>query len=301
MSDMADGGGSTLDRLISRNLKAKHTWICPTDVCVFSSATKLAKLISGLSGVTHTGATVAGTENAGTTNAGVANAGMAIRTGESLGGTPISCTDLRAVCRTAHARGEAVVCDNTLATSFGCAAIRLGADIACEDLGHALGDAGAGLIAVSLSADFLAAYPEIGERLDQTAVDHELVLSLTGGYLCWDAKRKKQNDAALAIAEYLVCHPKVARVWYPGLLRDQRDSSRADQSNAEAPNILLGGFGPVVDFELAAGHELAVVHGLTFAENLHMRAMGKKLVRLCCTEDDAVTQARAVEQALGAL
>lgn len=309
MSGSTDRSASTLDRLISRNLKAKHTWVCPTDACGFSSATELAKLISDL----------AGRANAPAADTGTAMAGVASRVVEPLGGVPISCTDLRAVCRAAHARGEAVICDNTLATSFGCAAVRLGADIAYEDLGHALGDAGAGLVAVSLSADFFAAYPEIGKLLDQTAVedqtavDHRLALSLVDGYQRWDAMRKKQNDAALAIAEYLVCHPKVAHVWYPGLLRDQRDSSKADPANTEAPNILLGGFGPVVDFELADGHELVnrpaladgssltSANGVTFAENLNMRAMGKKLVRLCCASDDAVTQARTVEQVLSAL
>ena len=197
MSGSTDRSASTLDRLISRNLKAKHTWVCPTDACGFSSATELAKLISDL----------AGRANAPAADTGTAMAGVASRVVEPLGGVPISCTDLRAVCRAAHARGEAVICDNTLATSFGCAAVRLGADIAYEDLGHALGDAGAGLVAVSLSADFFAAYPEIGKLLDQTAVedqtavDHRLALSLVDGYQRWDAMRKKQNDAALAIAE----------------------------------------------------------------------------------------------------
>ena len=43
MSGSTDRSASTLDRLISRNLKAKHTWVCPTDACGFSSATELAK------------------------------------------------------------------------------------------------------------------------------------------------------------------------------------------------------------------------------------------------------------------
>lgn len=51
------------------------------------------------------------------------------------------------------------------------------------------------------------------------------------------------SDAAQVIASYLVCHPKVAEVRYPGL--------KADASYAVASRVLQGGFGPFVDYRLA--------------------------------------------------
>ncbi len=200
------------------------------------------------------------------------------------------------VAKEAHARNEVVVCDNTLATSFGCPATRLGADIVLEGLSHALGAAGDNLVAVSLSVEFLAAHPETAARLEAKRPDNALADDFADAYLRWDTVRKRQNDAALAIAEYLVCHPKVARVWYPGLLRDQRDSSQPDPTNAVAPAILTGGFGPVVDFELAN----SPVHDCVpdFAAESHLRLIGKRLIRLVCTEEEIIAQARAVEQEL---
>jgi O-acetylhomoserine/O-acetylserine sulfhydrylase-like pyridoxal-dependent enzyme len=51
------------------------------------------------------------------------------------------------------------------------------------------------------------------------------------------------SDAAQVIASYLVCHPRVAEVRYPGL--------RGDPTHAVAARVLQGGFGPFVDYRLA--------------------------------------------------
>lgn len=293
MNNQQRPDGQTLDRLVSRKLHAKHTWVLRLPAN------------GSLPGSSH---------DAFQRVREIVPAEQTVMGVTALGGSPITCTDLRAVAREAHARGEVIVCDNTLATSFGCPAARLGADIVCEELSHALGSEGSGYLAVSLSADFLTSHPEAGERLDPIcedfghredgrpghAVSEEApTLSILDAYLRWDTVRKRQNDAALAIAEYLVCHPKVARVWYPGLLRDQRDSSQPDPTNAAAPAILTGGFGPVVDFELAnsSAHDCVP----DFAAESHLRLIGKRLIRLVCTEEEIIAQARAVEQELAAI
>jgi len=53
---------------------------------------------------------------------------------------------------------------------------------------------------------------------------------------------KQQNQAALAVAEYLERHARVARVWYPGL------KSHPDHKVARRQ---MSGFGGVVSFEIA--------------------------------------------------
>ena len=53
---------------------------------------------------------------------------------------------------------------------------------------------------------------------------------------------ERQNNSALAAAEYLSKHPKVQRVWHPGL------PSHPDHEIAKAQ---MNGFGGVVSFEIA--------------------------------------------------
>lgn len=78
----------------------------------------------------------------------------------------------------------------------------------------------------------------MGERdLDLSALQ---TLSTQLGRERWRAL----SDAAQVVANYLVCHPRVEAVRYPGLKRDP-DFPRA-------ANTLVGGFGPYVRY-CAAG------------------------------------------------
>ncbi len=54
---------------------------------------------------------------------------------------------------------------------------------------------------------------------------------------------QRQNETAQAVAEFLEQHPKVERVWYPGL------ASHPDYAVAQAQ---MNGFGGVVSFEIAS-------------------------------------------------
>ena len=51
------------------------------------------------------------------------------------------------------------------------------------------------------------------------------------------------SDAAQVVANYLVCHPRVEAVRYPGL--------KADPDFPRAANTLVGGFGPLVAYRVA--------------------------------------------------
>lgn len=53
------------------------------------------------------------------------------------------------------------------------------------------------------------------------------------------------SDAAQVIASYLVCHPRVLEVRYPGL--------KSDPSFNVAARTLQGGFGPIVDYRMDDG------------------------------------------------
>ena len=51
------------------------------------------------------------------------------------------------------------------------------------------------------------------------------------------------SDAAQVVASYLVCHPRVEAVRYPGL--------KTDPDFPRAANTLVGGFGPRVAYRVA--------------------------------------------------
>lgn len=57
---------------------------------------------------------------------------------------------------------------------------------------------------------------------------------------------ERQNRTAQAVAEFLACHPRIERVWYPGL------SSHPDYPIAAEQ---MTGYGGVVSFEVAGGLE----------------------------------------------
>lgn len=58
---------------------------------------------------------------------------------------------------------------------------------------------------------------------------------------------RRVSDVAQVVASYLACHPRVARVRYPGL--------REDALYGRASCELVGGFGPIVCSEGAATGE----------------------------------------------
>ncbi len=159
----------------------------------------------------------------------------------SLGGSPIACTDLREQCKRAHDHGELVIVDNTLATSFGCQAIQLGAQIVVESLDQVMGVEAPGICAVSVSRDargYCAGVRMALESLPEAPVD--ACVAVGRGLATFERRRHSAGDAAQVAAVYLRCHPAVRTVAYPGL--------RRDPSFEVAARTLRGGFGPIVDF-----------------------------------------------------
>ncbi len=151
----------------------------------------------------------------------------------SLGGMPISCPDIRVLARDCHERGMALLVDNTLASSFGSAPCRRGADVAYEQLWRVMGEKGHALAAVSACAT-----NEWLEGLSPASAE-ELAM-LEAALPAFDSFRRRANDEAQVVANYLRCHPSVRDVRYPGLA--------GDPSRGIASALLFDGFGPVVDF-----------------------------------------------------
>ncbi len=155
---------------------------------------------------------------------------------------PVSCPDVQAEAQEAHAAGELLVVDATVPTLAGADVVRLGADVAFEQLGEG-GERG---LAMAPGIALVAAAGDAGEPVRGLLAASRAVADADGLEALLaerEASRRAAADNAQVVAAYLVCHPRVAEVRYPGL--------RGDPSFSLAASTLRSGFGPVVDFRLA--------------------------------------------------
>jgi cystathionine beta-lyase/cystathionine gamma-synthase len=153
-------------------------------------------------------------------------------------------TDLSACSDIAHAKGVMVVVDNTFCSPYGQRPLELGADVVVHSTtkflnGHSDSVGGA----VILNDDDLAA--QIGFL--QNAVG--AILSPMDSWLILRgiktlAVRMKQHEAnGMAMANYLAHHPKVKKIYYPGL---------ADHPQHALASRQMNGFGALISFDLGS-------------------------------------------------
>lgn len=187
---------------------------------------------------------------------------------ESIGCAGLRVPNLREVSAAARSVGAVLVVDNTLPSCFGCNPLAQGADICLEALdrvaaGHLQEKAVAVTVARSITGRgkrrlvrpeaedayrmlaFSLGVPE--KPSDALRMGDADIAATAEGLASLPARMQAHNDHAHAIAEYLVCHYAVGHVFYPGL------SSHPDRSFA--PNVLMHGFGPAIDFCLQGDDE----------------------------------------------
>lgn len=178
---------------------------------------------------------------------------------EPLAGKPIACADVRELVAAAHEQGVAAVCDLSV-VGTACAAVRLGADVAFAPAAAA----GTMLVWVARGEQRVADAVRGLLSAGCEAGDEEMAL-LEQRARAW----RLSSDAAQVMASYLVCHPRVESVAYPGL--------RSDPSYEIASRTLENGFGPLVDVRLVGEDSWR---------------------RITCTPDDPMTQVAWLEQRL---
>ena len=157
--------------------------------------------------------------------------------------------DIEAVSKLAHARQALLVVDNTFMSPYFQRPLSLGADIVVHSATKYLGghsDVIGGTLVVNRD--------DLFERL---AFLQNAVGSVPGPMDAWLVLRgiktlairmREHDHNARQIAAFLVDHPKVARVFYPGLPdHPQRDLARRQMS----------GFGGMISFEVKGGLEPA--------------------------------------------
>jgi cystathionine gamma-lyase/cystathionine beta-lyase/cystathionine gamma-lyase/homocysteine desulfhydrase len=150
-------------------------------------------------------------------------------------------TDLRAVSELAHARGAKVVCDNTFLSPYFQKPIDLGCDIVVHSTtkylnGHS--DSVGGFVALNDETDAeWIKFVQNGIGAILSPFDSFLVLRGTKTL----AVRMEAHDRnGRVVANFLAEHPKVQKVYYPGLVsHPQHELAKRQQT----------GFGGMVSFE----------------------------------------------------
>ena len=158
--------------------------------------------------------------------------------------------DLRMCAATAKEMGVPLVVDNTFATPYYQRPLELGADIVLHSAtkyigGH--GDTVAGVI-VGREEFIRTARFELLRDLGGIISPFNAWLLLRG-LKTLPVRMDRHSQNALQIAQFLNFHPKVARVWYPGL---------RTHPQYELATRQMDGFGGMIAFELKGGREAGV-------------------------------------------
>jgi cystathionine gamma-synthase len=159
----------------------------------------------------------------------------------------LNLTDIEAVAAMAHEHGAIVCCDNTFATPVWQRPFELGADLVMHSStkyfgGHS--DAMGGVVIAREKG-------ELSERLREYQA---LAGAVPSPFDCWLIRRslttlacrvRTQTANAQRLAEFLLEHPRVERVFYPGLPSHRQYALARIQMN--------GGFGAVLSFCVEGG------------------------------------------------
>ena len=147
--------------------------------------------------------------------------------------------DLPAIVKVAKRHHVLTMIDATLATPFNIRPIELGVDIVIHSATKYLGGHNDLLAGVTLGGH---------QQLDDLNKLQRMIGATPGPFTCFLLERglktfglrmEQHNRAGLAIARFLESHPKVEKVWYPGL------KSHPDHRIAQAQ---MRGFGSVITF-----------------------------------------------------
>jgi methionine-gamma-lyase len=157
-------------------------------------------------------------------------------------------TDLSAIGKLARERGILTVCDNTVATPFNQRPLEHGIDIVVHSATKAMGghaDIIAGAVAGSqaLMEKIWHAVLVIGATLGP--IDAWLLLR---GLRTLPLRNERLNKNALLVASFLESHPRITRVYYPGLPSHPQHELALRQ---------MSGFGSLLSFEIDGDQAMA--------------------------------------------
>jgi methionine-gamma-lyase len=163
---------------------------------------------------------------------------------ETIGNPRVSVPDLDALGRGCADREVPLVVDNTFASPFLCNPLALGAAVVVHSTTKYLGGHSDLIGGVAVGGrEAMGPVREMSVDLGGTAPPFDAWLTIRG-IQTLELRMRRHCSNALALAQMLENHPKVTRVWYPGL------ASHEDHAVAR---LLLRGPSGMLSFEVAGG------------------------------------------------
>jgi cystathionine gamma-synthase len=177
----------------------------------------------------------------------------------------LNIADIAALAEVAHSAGALLVVDNTFASPYLQRPLTLGADVVVHSTTKYLGGhsdvVGGGLVTADAGLGEELAWSQNAMGAVAGPMDAWLVLR---GIKTLGVRMDRHQDNAARIAEFLLGHPAVGSVLYPGLPEHPGHEIAARQ---------MSGFGGMLSFRLTGGEEAALrvcerAQLITLAESL---------------------------------
>jgi cystathionine gamma-synthase len=149
----------------------------------------------------------------------------------------LRCLDLPAVVQVAKKHSVMTIIDATLATPYNIKPLDVGVDVVIHSATKYLGGHNDLLAGVALGTDKLMNDVYRMQRMIGATPGPLTCFLLERGLKTFGLRMKHHNEAGLAVARMLEAHPKIEKVWYPGL------DSHPDRAIAKEQ---MKGFGSVV-------------------------------------------------------
>lgn len=147
--------------------------------------------------------------------------------------------DLAAVLKVAKRHKLLTIVDTTLATPYNLRPIEMGVDIVIHSATKYLGGHNDLIAGVTLGGHALLEDLNKFERMVGATPGPHTCFLLERGLKTFGLRMEHHNRAGLAVARFLEAHPKIEKVWYPGL------KSHPDHRVAKRQ---MRGFGSVISF-----------------------------------------------------
>ena len=166
---------------------------------------------------------------------------------ETIANPTMAVADLPAVAAVARDAGVPMVVDNTVASPYLCRPIEHGATVVVHSATKYLGGHNDVIGGVAVFADRALHHRAWKTLLDIGAsADPFAAWLLLRGIKTLPVRMERHGQNAARVAELLAAHPKVERVYWPGL---------ADHPTHEVAERVLDGFGGMLSFDLEGGRD----------------------------------------------
>ncbi|MCX6640914.1 MAG: aminotransferase class I/II-fold pyridoxal phosphate-dependent enzyme [bacterium] len=159
----------------------------------------------------------------------------------------IEIIDIRGCAEIAHRKGIKLVVDNTFATPYYQKPLTMGADVVVHSATKYIGGHGDTVAGINIGFKEL-----MTEMRKQNLQDLGGIISpfnawlLLRGLKTLPVRMDRHSENGMRVAQFLAFHPKIERVWYPGLrIHPQHELAKSQMTN----------FGGMIAFEIKGGIE----------------------------------------------